>query len=90
MPLLNLSPVYAFNKAHAFSYALIAYQTAYLKANYPVEYITALLSAHAGVTEKITSANQRVPAAWASKVLPPNIKSISPRPISLLKRTEKR
>jgi DNA polymerase-3 subunit alpha len=37
---------YAFNKAHAFSYALIAYQTAYLKANYPVEYITALLSAH--------------------------------------------
>ena len=35
---------YAFNKAHATSYALIAYQTAYLKANYPVEYMTAFLA----------------------------------------------
>ncbi|HLB27887.1 MAG TPA: DNA polymerase III subunit alpha, partial [Dehalococcoidales bacterium] len=39
---------YAFNKAHAVSYALIAYQTAYLKANYPAEYMTAFLIAHAG------------------------------------------
>src|SRR4030065_955741 len=37
---------YAFNKAHSVSYALIAYQTAYLKANYPVEYMTAFLTAH--------------------------------------------
>lgn len=36
---------YGFNKAHAACYAMIAYQTAYLKANYPVEYITAVLSA---------------------------------------------
>ena len=35
---------YGFNKAHAASYAMIAYQTAYLKANYPVEYMTALMS----------------------------------------------
>src|SRR3972149_6913016 len=34
---------YAFNKAHAVSYATIAYQTAYLKANYPEEYMTAVL-----------------------------------------------
>jgi DNA polymerase-3 subunit alpha len=47
---------YAFNKAHAFSYALIAYQTAYLKANYPSEYITAFLTIHAGELEKIASA----------------------------------
>jgi DNA polymerase-3 subunit alpha len=47
---------YAFNKAHAFSYALIAYQTAYLKANYPAEYITAFLTIHAGELEKIGSA----------------------------------
>ncbi|HTY81695.1 MAG TPA: DNA polymerase III subunit alpha, partial [Dehalococcoidales bacterium] len=46
---------YAFNKAHAFSYALIAYQTAYLKANYPAEYITAFLTIHAGDMEKIAS-----------------------------------
>ncbi|MBI3619874.1 DNA polymerase III subunit alpha [Candidatus Roizmanbacteria bacterium] len=36
---------YGFNKAHSASYALIAYWTAYMKANYPVEYMTALLSA---------------------------------------------
>ena len=35
---------YGFNKAHAASYAMIAYETAYLKANYPVEYMTALMS----------------------------------------------
>jgi len=36
---------YAFNKAHAFGYGLVSYQTAYLKANYPVEYLAALLTA---------------------------------------------
>ena len=46
---------YAFNKAHAVSYALIAYQTAYLKANYPVEYITAFLSTHTGQPEKVSN-----------------------------------
>jgi len=46
---------YAFNKAHAFSYATLAYQTAYLKANYPVEYMTALLTTYTGTTEKIQS-----------------------------------
>jgi DNA polymerase-3 subunit alpha len=47
---------YAFNKAHASCYALIAYQTAYLKANYPAEYITAFLAIHAGELEKMASA----------------------------------
>jgi len=47
---------YAFNKAHAVSYALIAYQTAYLKANYPVEYITAFLITHADQPEKVFNA----------------------------------
>ena len=47
---------YAFNKAHAFSYALIAYQTAYLKANYPAEYMTAFLTIHAGQSEKVANA----------------------------------
>ncbi len=35
---------YGFNKAHAASYAMISYQTAYLKANYPVEYMAAMMS----------------------------------------------
>ncbi|MDD5190656.1 MAG: DNA polymerase III subunit alpha, partial [Dehalococcoidales bacterium] len=63
---------YAFNKAHAASYALIAYQTAYLKANYPVEYMTALLSVHAGVTEKITTAVSEC-RRLLIKVRPPDI-----------------
>ncbi|MDO8578969.1 MAG: DNA polymerase III subunit alpha [Dehalococcoidales bacterium] len=47
---------YAFNKAHAYSYALIAYQTAYLKANYPAEYLTALLEVYVGTAEKVATA----------------------------------
>jgi DNA polymerase III subunit alpha len=35
---------YAFNKSHAFGYGLVAYQTAYLKAHYPVEYFASLLT----------------------------------------------
>ena len=44
---------YGFNKAHAASYGKVAYQTAYMKANYPVEYLAALLTADAGDTEQI-------------------------------------
>jgi DNA polymerase-3 subunit alpha len=44
---------YGFNKAHAASYGKVAYQTAYMKANYPVEYMTALLTADSGDTEQI-------------------------------------
>ncbi len=42
-----------FNKSHSTAYAYITYQTAYLKANYPVEYMTALLSASSDSKEKI-------------------------------------
>lgn len=44
---------YGFNKSHAVSYAIIGYQTAYLRAHYPVEYMTALLNADAGDVERI-------------------------------------
>jgi DNA polymerase-3 subunit alpha len=44
---------YGFGKAHAASYGKVAYQTAYMKANYPVEYMAALLTADAGDTEQI-------------------------------------
>ena len=44
---------YGFNKAHAASYGRLAYQTAYMKANYPVEYMTAILTAESGDIEKI-------------------------------------
>jgi DNA polymerase-3 subunit alpha len=44
---------YAFNKAHSASYGWLAYQTSYLKANYPYEYMASVLSADSGDTEKI-------------------------------------
>jgi len=44
---------YAFNKSHSTCYAFVAYQTAYLKAHYPGEYMSAVLN-HAGAIEKIT------------------------------------
>ncbi len=45
---------YGFNKSHSAGYALISYQTAYLKANYPVEFMAGLLSNAVNNTEKIT------------------------------------
>ncbi|MEA2518911.1 MAG: polymerase subunit alpha, partial [Chloroflexota bacterium] len=47
---------YGFNKAHATCYGLIAYQTAYLKANYTVEYMTAVLTAFRSNEEKVAAA----------------------------------
>ena len=44
---------YGFNKSHAAAYALIAYQTAYLRANHPVEFFAALMSCDLGNTDKL-------------------------------------
>ncbi len=44
---------YGFNKSHSAAYALLAYQTAYLKAHYPVEYFSALMTSESGDTDKI-------------------------------------
>lgn len=44
---------YGFNKAHAASYGRVAYQTAYMKANFPVEYMCAILTAESGDVEKV-------------------------------------
>ena len=43
---------YAFNKSHSYGYGLIAYQTAYLKANFPAEYLSALLTSVKGTLDK--------------------------------------
>jgi len=47
---------YGFNKAHAASYGMVAYYTAYMKANYPVEYMNALLSAESDDSLKVSQA----------------------------------
>jgi len=63
---------YGFNKAHAASYGNLAYQTAYMKANFPVEYMAAVLTADSGEVEKIAEiigecARMKIP------VLPPDV-----------------
>jgi len=63
---------YGFNKAHAASYGMVAYWTAFLKANYPVEFMTALLSAEAKDTEKVAAAVNEC-RRMKIKVLPPDI-----------------
>ncbi len=63
---------YAFNKAHSVSYAVIAYWTAYFKANYPVEYLTALLNSHSGQQERI-AADVDECTRLKIRVLPPDI-----------------
>ncbi len=63
---------YGFNKAHATSYAMIAYQTAYMKAHYPVEYMTALMSAESGKEDKMSLSLEEC-RAMKINVLPPNI-----------------
>ena len=45
--------LYGFPKAHSCAYALLAYQTAYLKVHFPVEFMAAMLSSEAGNTEKV-------------------------------------
>jgi len=63
---------YGFNKAHAASYGHVAYQTAYLKANYPVEYMTAVLSAESGDTEKVAEIINEC-GRMGIQVLPPDV-----------------
>ncbi len=63
---------YAFNKAHSVSYALIAYRGAYLKANYPTEYMTAFLNTYWDNMEKVRSAVAEC-RRLGIQVLPPDI-----------------
>ncbi len=63
---------YGFNRSHATCYATIAYQTAYLKANYPVEFMAALLTAHKNDTDRIAIEVEEV-KKMGIEVLPPNI-----------------
>ncbi len=63
---------YAFNKAHSVSYALLAYQTAFLKANYPLEYMTAFLNTYVAHQDKLASAIAEC-RRLGIMVLPPDV-----------------
>jgi len=67
---------YGFNKAHAASYGMVAYQTSYMKANFPVEYMTALLTAEAKDTDKVSAAINEC-KRMGIRVLPPDINESS-------------
>ncbi len=63
---------YGFNKAHAAAYALIAYQTAYLKANYPVEFFAASMTLDMNNTDKLALYQQEL-ERQSIVLLPPDI-----------------
>ena len=63
---------YGFNKAHAASYAMVAYQTAYMKANFPVEFMSAVMSAESANADKIAAAIEEC-KRLGIVVLPPDI-----------------
>jgi DNA polymerase-3 subunit alpha len=63
---------YGFNKSHAAAYALVAYQTAYLKANHPVEFIAASMTLDLGNTEKLNTFRQELDRLGVP-LLPPDI-----------------
>lgn len=63
---------YGFNKSHSAAYALVSYQTAYLKANYPVEYMAALLTSVRDNTDKVVLYIEEC-RRMGIKVLPPDI-----------------
>ncbi|MEK7606885.1 MAG: DNA polymerase III subunit alpha [Patescibacteria group bacterium] len=63
---------YGFNKAHAVAYAVVAYHTAYMKAHFPAEFMTAVLSAESGDNEKIAEVISAC-RSMGIEVLPPNV-----------------
>ncbi|MEC9045409.1 MAG: DNA polymerase III subunit alpha, partial [Pseudomonadota bacterium] len=68
---------YGFNKSHAAAYALIAYQTAFLKANFPVEFMAASMTFDMGNTDKLGIFRQEL-KSLDIEVLPPDINKSGP------------
>ena len=64
--------LYGFPKAHACAYALLAYQTAYLKVHYPVEFMASMLSSEAGNIEKVVKYINEA-RGMGIRVLPPDV-----------------
>jgi DNA polymerase-3 subunit alpha len=63
---------YGFNKSHAAAYAIVAYQTAYLKANYPVEFLCAMMTNDMADTEKLSQYINEA-RGMGIEVLPPDV-----------------
>lgn len=63
---------YSFNKSHSAAYALITYQTAYIKAHYPAEFMAALMSVESGNSDKVISSIAEC-KEMGIEVLPPDV-----------------
>jgi DNA polymerase III subunit alpha len=72
--LMEAAADYSFNKSHAACYALIAYRTAYLKANYPAEYMAAVISSVMNTKDKVPFFVNRC-EEMGIDVLPPDVNS---------------
>jgi DNA polymerase-3 subunit alpha len=72
--LMTAAADYSFNKSHAACYALIAYRTAYLRANYPAEYMAALISSVMSTKDKVPFFVNRC-EEMGIEVLPPDVNS---------------
>ncbi len=70
--LLERFAEYGFNKSHAAAYALVAYQTSYLKANYPVEFMAASMTLDMGNTDKLSEFRAEA-VRLGIKVEPPSV-----------------
>ncbi|HTP83609.1 MAG TPA: DNA polymerase III subunit alpha, partial [Alphaproteobacteria bacterium] len=68
---------YGFNKSHAAAYALVAYQTAYLKANFPVEFLAASMTLDVSNTDKLNVFRQEIDR-MGSRILPVDINKSAP------------
>ncbi len=64
---------YCFNKSHSTAYGYVTYQTAYLKANYPIEYMAALLTENSDNTDKVQKYIDSCQRELKIEVVPPNI-----------------
>jgi DNA polymerase-3 subunit alpha len=72
--LMTAAADYSFNKSHAACYALISYRTAYLKANYPAEYMAAVISSVMSTKDKVPFFVNRC-EAMGIEVMPPDVNS---------------
>ncbi|MGH8048829.1 MAG: DNA polymerase III subunit alpha [Chthoniobacterales bacterium] len=82
--LLERFAQYGFNKSHSAAYGLISYQTAYLKAHFPVEFMCGLMSADADSTEKLTTLLAEC-KRMGIRILPPDVNEsgLKFRPVGL-------
>ena len=75
--LLSKFADYGFNKSHAAAYAMIAFQTAYLKTHFPIEFFAASMTLDINNTDKLSIFQQEL-ARLKIKLLPPNINNSGP------------